>query len=176
MPIRVCDSAGMIDRPGLGTQLRHLIDVLDGDVATFQADLGLTDFRPRYTPVVRALVADGPMSIRDLAAAMQVTHSAASQTVNHMRRAGLVSLQPGADARQRIVDLTAKSRAMLPALQREWAATEAAADRLQAELAYPLQDLLTELLAALRRRSFRDRIADAALDPAPGAGRTMGGS
>jgi DNA-binding MarR family transcriptional regulator len=156
----------MTDRLGLGTQLRHLIDVLDGDVAKFQADLGLTDFRPRYTPIVRALVAHGPMSIRDLAAAVQVTHSAASQTVNHMRRAGLVSLEPGADARQRIVDLTAKSRAILPALEREWAATEAASDRLQAELGYPLQGLLAELLTALQRRSFHDRIADAARDGA----------
>lgn len=166
----------MTERLGLGTQLRHLIDVLDGDVAKFQADLGLIDFRPRYTPVVRALVSHGPMSIRDLARVMLVTHSAASQTVNHMRRAGLVSLEPGADARQRIVGLTAKSRAMLPALEREWAATEAASDRLQAELGYPLQDLLGEMRTALQRRSFRDRIADAALDPAPGAGRTMGGS
>lgn len=166
----------MTERLGLGTQLRHLIDVLDGDVAKFQADLGLTDFRPRYTPVVRALVSHGPMSIRDLAKVMQVTHSAASQTVNHMRRAGLVSLEPGADARQRIVRLTAKSRAMLPVLEREWAATEAASDGLQAELGYPLQELLSELITALQQRSFRDRIADATLDAAPGAGPTMGGS
>ncbi|WP_371871428.1 hypothetical protein [Phytohabitans rumicis] len=46
------------------------------------------------------------MSIRALAGAVGVTHSAASQTVAQMAKAGYVTLEPGTDARQRIVHLT----------------------------------------------------------------------
>ena len=68
---------------GLGTRMRHLLELLellDGDVARVYADLGVPDYRPRYSPVVRALVALGPLSIRDLASAVGVTHSAARRT------------------------------------------------------------------------------------------------
>jgi DNA-binding MarR family transcriptional regulator len=162
------------DRPGRGTLLRHVLELLGGDVARFEAELGLTDYRPRYTPVVRALVARGPMSIRDVARAISVTHSAASQTVNQMLRVGLLSVATGADARQRVVDLTAKARSLAPVLEYEWAATEAAANELDAELPAPLRDVLTAVVDAVGRRSMRDRIADAARGlPDPPAGLTL---
>ena len=63
---------------GLGTRMRHVLEVLDGDVARFLADIGLDGYRPRYSPVVRALLARGPLAIRDLAGEMRVTHSAPS--------------------------------------------------------------------------------------------------
>ncbi|GIH74309.1 MarR family winged helix-turn-helix transcriptional regulator [Planobispora longispora] len=146
----------------LGTRLRHLLDLLDGDVAAVYADLGLADFRPRFTPVVRVLAASGPRSIRDLARAIGVTHSAASQTVAQMARDGLVSLTPGEDARQRIVGLTPKAEALVPTLEAEWAATAAAAAAFEAELSFPLSRIVDEALEALGRRSMRQRIADAA--------------
>ncbi|MER5420100.1 MarR family winged helix-turn-helix transcriptional regulator [Streptosporangium roseum] len=148
---------------GLGTQLRHLLELLDGDVAKACADLGLRDYRPRFSPIVRALVELGPCPIRDLARAASVTHSAASQTVAQMSRHGLVTLEPGDDARQHIVRLTPKAEALLPAIQAEWAATSAAAAALDAELPFPLSELLAALSEALRQRPFRQRIADAAL-------------
>jgi DNA-binding MarR family transcriptional regulator len=79
-----------------------------------------------------------------------------------MRRAGLVALAAGADARHRIVRLTAKARRLMPAIEAEWAATTAAAAQLDAELPYPLSTLVEALHEALRRRPFRERIADAA--------------
>ena len=148
----------------LGTRLRHLLELLDGDVAAVYADLGLPGFRPRYTPIVRALAQTGPAAIRDLACATGVTHSAASQTVNQMARDGLVTLRPGADARQRIVHLTGRAESLLPVLDAEWAATTEAAARFEAELPYPLSRLVDEALAVLGRRSMRERIADVAPD------------
>ena len=71
--------------------MRHVLELLDGDVAQVYSDLGVPDYRPRYSPVVRALVARGPMSIRDLAGAVGVTHSAASQTAAQMARDGLLT-------------------------------------------------------------------------------------
>ncbi|WP_420831572.1 MarR family winged helix-turn-helix transcriptional regulator [Amycolatopsis lexingtonensis] len=145
---------------GLGTRLRHVLELLDGDVARFLADIGLESYRPRYSPVVRALLARGPLAIRDLAAEMRVTHSAASQTVAQMNRAGLVALEPGADARQRIVSLTAKARGLLPLIEAEWAATTEASEALEAELPYSLRALLDAIVEALDRKPFRERIGE----------------
>jgi DNA-binding MarR family transcriptional regulator len=141
-----------------GTLMRHVLELLDGDVAAVYRDAGVPDYRPRFSPPIRALVAAGPMPIRDLARTVGVTHSAASQTVAQMVRAGLVELAPGADARQRIVTLTGRARALLPTIEAEWAATAAAMRELDAELPMPLADLLRAVRAALRERPFRERI------------------
>jgi len=147
---------------GLGTLLRHVLDQMDGDVATVLADLGTPGFRPRFTPVVRALVTLGPVPIRDLARAIAVSHSAASQTVAQMARRGFVVLQPGEDARQRVVHLTPKAASLLPRIEAEWAATASAAAELDAELPFPFTDLVPAIAAALERRSFRQRITESA--------------
>lgn len=147
------------ERAAVGTLLRHLLEVAEADIAAIFQELGLPDYRPRFSPFVRALVADGPMSIRDLAERVGVTHSAASQTIAQMVRADLALREPGSDARQRIVHLTDRARTLLPAIQAEWAATAAALGELDAELPMPLADLLTLTLRALNRRSLRDRIA-----------------
>ncbi|MEV0583094.1 MarR family transcriptional regulator [Nonomuraea sp. NPDC050310] len=145
--------------PSFGTLMRTLYERTDGAIAQIYADLGLPDYRPRYSPIVRALVTSGPMTIRDLAAAASVTHSAASQTVSQMRRAGYLDLHPGpTDARQRIVHLTDRCRAALPLIEAEWQATALAMRDLDAELPIPLADLLEAALAALDRRPFHDRL------------------
>lgn len=144
---------------GLGTQIRTALELMEGDISAVLTDLGLLDYRPRFTPIVRALNIRGPMSIRDLARATGVTHSAASQTVAQMAKVDLVRLGPGQDARERIVGLTDRTQVLLPVLEAEWDATAAASDELDAELPYPLKELIPALLAALERRPFRERIA-----------------
>ncbi|WP_355506907.1 helix-turn-helix domain-containing protein [Xanthomonas cannabis] len=152
--------------PTLGTLVRHLIELLDGDLEAVYAASGLA-WRPRYTPVLRVLMRLGPVSIKVLAQEIGITHSAASQTVAQMVKLRLVALKPGADARERIVVLTARTRQMIPALQRQWAATNAAAAQLDAELSVPLSAVLAEAIAALNQRSFATRISAAATAPAP---------
>lgn len=121
----------------IGTRLRHVLELLDGDVAKVYQDLGLPEYRPRFSPIVRTLVAEGPLSIRALASAVGVTHSAASQTVAQLNRAGFVTLEPGADARQRIVHVTDKTRDLLPTIEAEWQATTAALADLDKEALGP---------------------------------------
>lgn len=147
----------------LGSRLRHLLELLDGDVAAVYGELGLPDVRPRFAPVVRTITQGGPSTIRDLAAAIGVTHSAASQTVAEMARRDLVRLEPGGDARQRIVHLTDRAARLLPVIEAEMAATVAAAEALDAELPYPLSRLVEEAVAALERRPMRDRIGTVVL-------------
>jgi len=146
--------------PTLGTLVRSLIEMLDTEVEAAYAAAGLA-WKPRFTPVLRALTALGPTSIKAIAGVAGVSHSAVSQTVSQMVRDGLVTLAPGADARERIVVLTPKAEAMRPALERQWAATNAAADQLDAELSVPLSGLLKEAIAALDGQSFGERIAAA---------------
>ncbi|GLZ79831.1 MarR family transcriptional regulator [Actinorhabdospora filicis] len=152
----------MIDREAVGTLLRHVHDVLDGDVARAQAALGLPeDYRPRFSPVLRAL-ARGPLPIRDLAAAIGVTHSAASQTVAQLTERDLVELRPGDDARQRIAHLTPRAEALLPAVEREWRVVSEAMAELDAELPAPLAEVLLAVLAAVERKPFRERVLERA--------------
>jgi DNA-binding MarR family transcriptional regulator len=140
--------------------LRHVLDLMESDIASVLADLGLPDYRPRFSPIVRALVALGPMPIRDLARAVGVTHSAASQTVAEMTKRGFVALEPGRDARQRVVRLTERATNALPAIEAEWAATRSAAEELDAELPFPLSDLVPAIASALERKPFRQRITE----------------
>ncbi len=147
---------------GTGTQLRHVLDLMDADVAAVLADLGLRDYRPRFSPIVRALIALGPMPIRELASAISVTHSAASQTVTEMNKRGFVTLMPGQDARQRVVHLTERTMKALPVIQAEWEATRSAAKQLDAELPFPLTKLVPAIARALERKPFRQRIAESA--------------
>jgi DNA-binding MarR family transcriptional regulator len=148
---------------GLGTQLRHVLDLMEADIATVLGDLGLPDYRPRFSPVVRALVALGPMPITELAGAISVTHSAASQTVAEMSKRGYIALQPGQDARQRVVHLTERATRALPVIQAEWEATRAAAEQLDAELPFPLRELVPAIAGALASKPFRQRIAETAI-------------
>ena len=140
---------------------------MDADVSLALADLGLRDYRTRYSAVIRRIDRDGPATIRDIAHALGVTHSAASQTVAEMEKRGLLELRPGTDARQREVSLTDKAGGLLPAINAEWEATDAASAALDAELPYPLSTLIDDLAAALERRRFRLRIGDAAAEKLP---------
>lgn len=148
--------------PGLGTRLRHLLDLLESDLGTIYAELGLDEIRPRFVGYLRALERNGPASVRALARRVGVTHSAASQTVAQLRARGLVDLRPGQDARERIVHLTEHARNLLPTLHAEWAATEAAAAELEAELGHPLGEVLAAAASALAERPFHQRVLDSA--------------
>ncbi len=150
------------DPAAVGTLLRHVLELLDGDVAKVYEEQGLAEYRPRFSPVVKALLAEGPLPVRDLAAAVGVTHSAASQTAAEMARAGLVTHTPDPrDARRRLIELTPKAHALLPRIEAEWNATVAAMAELDTELPMPLAELLTKVADAVRHRPFRDRITAA---------------
>lgn len=147
---------------GIGARLRAAVDAMDAGIAAALTDLGLSDYRPRFSSIVRVLARSGPCSIGELAEATGVTHSAAGQTVNELRVRGLVSIERGTDERRRIVSLAESARELLPVIEAEWAATAGAMASLDAELSVPLGTFATELTAALSRRSFRQRIGDAA--------------
>ena len=144
-----------------GTQLRHLIELLDGAVTAAYEEAGL-DYRPRYTPIMRALMANEPATIGFIAEAAGITQPAATQTVALMIKDGLVASKAGAqDGRQKMITLTAKGRELLPALQRCWQATAAASASLEAELPFSLSEVLDSTIQALAAKPFGARIREA---------------
>lgn len=145
-------------KQGLGTQLRHLIELLDGAVQQSYVDAGL-EYRPRYTPVMRALAQQHSATIGELAELAGITQPAATQTVALMKKEGLLLVAAGGeDGRQRLVRLSPQGEAMLPHLQACWQATKRAADSLDAELPFPLSECLAQAITVLEQRSFGDRI------------------
>lgn len=146
---------------GLGTQLRHLIELLDGAVEASYKEAGLK-YRPRYTPVMRALSAQEPLTIGEIASAAGITQPAATQTVALMMKEGLLDAEAGAsDARRKMICLSEQGRSMLPRLTQCWQATTTAAANLDAQLPYPLSLTLASAINALSRKSFGERIRDA---------------
>ncbi|MES2018549.1 MAG: MarR family transcriptional regulator [Pseudomonadota bacterium] len=144
-----------------GTQLRHLIELLDGAVGAAYLDAGL-DYRPRYTPVMRALIDHEPLTIGFIAEVAGITQPAATQTVALMIKEGLVFAEAGAaDARHKMIRLTAKGKDMVPALKVCWQATAMASASLEADLPFSLSQVLDSAIAALAAKSLGDRIREA---------------
>lgn len=130
---------------------------MDEQLGQLYTELGITGVTTRFSMAIMFLE-EGPLTIRELAERCGVTHSAMSQSVAAMRKAGLVTSEPGDDARSRVVTLTAAGRELAPLLWREWYATDAAVAELDAELTQSLAALAGELDAALDRESFTERV------------------
>ena len=137
--------------------MRDIFDAMEVGIAEVYAELGIRGVRPRFSMVIIFLEA-GPLSIRELAREVNVTHSAMSQTVAAMRNDGLIRSTPGADARSRMVELTPNGRALIAPLRAEWFASEAVLAELDAEVPYALGQLIADLRGALVRRSFAERL------------------
>lgn len=149
--------------------LHQLLKDLDGDIARVYADRGVDTVRPRFSMALIRLRRLGPMTIHDLAREVRVSHSAMSQTVTAMKREGLVAAASGNDARTMLVSLTEAGARLVPFLETEWRATEAALADLDAELPYPITQVVRDMEAALARTPFKDRILHhlAALETKP---------
>lgn len=140
---------------------------MDAEISRIYAEAGIEGLKPSFGMELLRLHHHGPMTIRELAESVQLTHSAISQKVAAMRTAGLVRTASGPDGRSKNVLLTAKARRMVGRLAAEWRATEAAAAELEEEIPYPLTQVVEDIKCALRRKSFHDRISEKlAADPA----------
>jgi DNA-binding MarR family transcriptional regulator len=142
------------------TPLKALLDGMDAAIATVYERRGIAGVRPRYSMALIRLHHLGPLSVTSLAAEVRVTHSAMSQTVTAMRREGLVTVRTGSDARTRLVGLTDRGAELVPFLEAEWRATEAAFAELDDALPYRMTRVIQDMGTALRERSFADRIED----------------
>ena len=149
----------LLDSSYYGPLFRLLAD-MDADIAGLYAEAGIEGVRTRFVGPMIELGRGGPLSIKEIAERRKVSHSAMSQTVAAMRKAGLVEPADDSDGRKRRVQLTARSRELLPFLQAEWRATEATVLALDAELPYPIMRAVADIQAALSARPFAQRLRD----------------
>ena len=144
----------------------ELTDAVDADIAALYAERHVQGLRPRFAKVLIRLSRLGPLTVRQLAGEVGVTHSAMSQTLAELRRGGFVDSAPGADARTRVITLTDAGAEAVPLLEREWNATEDLLAELDAAVPYPLLQVVADLRALLEERSFLDRLREKLADTA----------
>ena len=131
---------------------------IDETISALYLEQDVTGLRPRFSMSLIGLADHGEMAIRDLALFTGVTHGAMSQSVKAMRAAGLVATKPGKDARSVVVTLSGKGRDLIPFLEAEWDATEAMLTELEAEIPYPLTQVIADLEERLKTEPLKDRL------------------
>lgn len=153
--------------PARWDALFALLRRLDDDIDGLYARRGVTGMRSRFARPMMRLAHEGPLTIRELAASLERTHSAVSQTVAGMRQAGFVTTEPGPDARTRVISLTDRGREIVPLLEAEWRATDAAIAELDEETSVRLSSVVAELERAVDARSMADRLDAHLVEPDP---------
>jgi DNA-binding MarR family transcriptional regulator len=149
----------------------RLMRDMDDEIARVYADNGIDDLKPNWVMELIRLHLLGPMTIAELARSVSRTHSALSQKIAAMRKAGWVETTPGRDARSKKITLTAKAEGVVALLAAEWRATEASVAEIEEEIAYPLSQVAEDIRAVLARKSFHDRIAEKLAGDTNWAGR-----
>lgn len=145
----------------LWRSVRQLMERVDDDIArVYESSPDTVGVRPTWVLEILRLDARGPMTIRQLSESVGFTHSASSQKVAAMAKAGLVETTPGMDARTRRVHLTDRARTLVRRMRAEWIATEEALAELEAETPYALSRAVADLNSALDRKSFYERLSD----------------
>ena len=143
--------------PGLGELLRYVAEQVEYGAEQHYQHMGL-QYRARYTPVLRAMQA-GCQSISQITACTHLTQGAISQTVTHMENEGVIVRERGPDARQTLVRLTAHGQQLVAQLEAHWSATFATIEHLEAEIGYPLRQVLQRTAQALQEQGFAQRLA-----------------
>ena len=149
----------MLAIQGLGTSLRQLLAALDGGAQQIYDGLGV-DFRPRYFPIARHLLDQGPTPVSRLSELLGMTQPATSQTLREMERDGLVEFKPGEDRRVRLAELSTEGLSLCRRLEPVWEAAAQSAVDLGAETGVDITAMVSRLLAALDQRSFATRIEE----------------
>jgi DNA-binding MarR family transcriptional regulator len=159
---------GGLGGAAIGALLRRLSERIDRDANRVYARLGIT-FEQRWMGVLDLLVRQGPMSVKDLARDLGVSHPSVSQTRASLLTAGLIAerVDPG-DGRRRALYLTPEGEALVETLLPVWAALDQVGRALNAE-AGDAVSVLTGLEEAMNRRSIQDRVAQALADTDPRA-------
>jgi MarR family transcriptional regulator, organic hydroperoxide resistance regulator len=148
----------------LGARLRRASERIDRDGTRVYAAHGVK-FEQRWYGVLRQLLANGAMSVGEIASVLRITHASVSETVRSLTAAGIVRAEPSAeDARRRDLRLTEDGQALAARLTPLWKAFNAAAGALNDE-AGDLVAALDRLDDALDARSMFERIMALAPEP-----------
>lgn len=149
--------------PGLGELLRYVGELVESGAQHEYRAMGLA-YRPRYTPVLRALSA-GAETITDITGRSKLTQGAISQTAILMQKDGLIERYDLDDGRKSAIRLTRQGQKLLAALEPHWETTFKAIRALEREIGQPLIQTLVDTASALERSSFAERLRQARAKP-----------
>jgi len=143
----------------LGARLRRLSERIDSDGTRIYAVRGVV-FEQRWFGVLNQMILQGPTTVGEIAAALQITHVSVSQSCRSLQRAGIIRSDPDpADARRRILILTPAGDALVERMTPLWVAFNEVAADLNEE-AGDVVAALDRLDDALARKSMFDRISE----------------
>lgn len=147
---------------GIGEMLRYLTELFDSGSEKTYPDLPV-HYRPRYTPVMRAIVA-GATTVSEITSVTFLTQGAVSQTVALMEQDGILRREALPDARKSALRLTSLGLSVLRDLEVHWQSIFLAVDRLEKETGLPIMMTLEKTIKALAERSAERRIKEAKAD------------
>jgi DNA-binding MarR family transcriptional regulator len=135
-------------------KLKQLGRVLGRHYETFVAPAGL---KTTQYSLLSAIAQQGPLHLGELASAMRLTPSTLSRNLQPLLDQGLVTVQPGVDARSRVVQATSAGRALRKDAQRAWKRAQLALNaRLGNERVAALHSLLDDCLNLLETTPVDD--------------------
>ncbi len=141
----------------LAARLRRASERLDRDGTRVYAARNVR-FEQRWYGLLRQLIANGPMTIGDIASVLRITHASVSESARSLAKAGIVLIESSSeDGRRRYLSLTVEGCRLANDLTPLWEAFNAAAAQLDEE-AGELTRALDRLDESLDRRSMFDRI------------------
>ena len=149
----------MKNSPGLGELLRYSAELIDSGSEAAYREMSL-NYRPRYTPVLRALAA-GAMTVTDITAMTHLTQGAVSQSVSLMEQDGILRRGPLDDGRKSGLHLTDHGEALASQLDSHWKTLFTAIHQLEKEVGWPILQVLEQTAKALEEKDFAQRIAEA---------------
>lgn len=147
---------GFKDTTAIGKRLRRLSSLIDQDVKRFYDAEGVS-FEQRWFGVLNELALKGPMSVKDLAEALRITHASVSETRKSLEERKLIGSRPDKeDGRQRLLSLTKSGEAFIETMQPLWQALEDVSVELNTETRNVVA-ALDRLSAALDKKSLFER-------------------
>lgn len=143
----------------IASRMKRLTDSLLRGGSEAYRSLGL-DFEPRWFTLFYLLYSgDSPLSIREIADALKVSHPAVIQTAQMLARRGLIrSFQDPVDKRKRRLAVTPKGRELGASLAPVWDGFRAAAAGLFQSAGVDMLDAIRRVEAELDKEEMGTRI------------------
>ena len=142
----------------LGTALRNLANIVSKDAEHTYRHFGF-DIEPKWFPVFYVLASNGPDSVVNIAKTINHSHVSVSKIVKEMKNANIVASDKSrSDSRVTVISLTEKAKAMIPAMERQCEAVDAAMRRLAQESGIDLWQSVTTTHQHLQFRPISERV------------------
>lgn len=143
----------------LGARLRRLSATIDRDASSTYSLMGV-EFEQRWFGLLDQLIINGPMSVREIAESLGITHVSVSQSRQSLEKAGYVTSRTDrTDGRRKEIHLTPRGHEFAEKLHPLWQALVKVAIDLNDE-ANDLIEAIDKVELALQRKSIHDRVQE----------------